>query len=222
MEILAPITQTLIVLTVAVNFVVLLISNFRKERENKKLRDELANAREFAQRRLIEKDIELIEKANSEVCILGINALGPLHQGREFLIRLLAKGGRVRVLLLKPKTPAFDRRVEFEEDNSSRLLAEFEASAAICRDILNQTRTAGTFEVNVHEQQPTEALVLVDPLSPDGKANKNPYPQEKGRRGLEGKHLHIPSRQRFEQEFLSWLNRYNELWLSSQRLPLAR
>jgi hypothetical protein len=58
------------------------------------------------------------------VDIMGINALGPIHQGKPILSGLLQRGGRLRVLLLDPESQAWRARGDQEHDSLNRIGAE--------------------------------------------------------------------------------------------------
>lgn len=76
----------------------------KRERELNKQIDDLTKqiykGQLIAPERLISEDKGLIRETRNEVWILGINALGPLHECYEELIKVLKGGGKIRVLLL--------------------------------------------------------------------------------------------------------------------------
>jgi excisionase family DNA binding protein len=174
--------------------------------------------------RSIVEDLKLMRSAKESIWVLGINALGPLHQGREILITALNAGKRVRVLLLDPASGAFAERARIEEEIvkngktlvSGRLRAESAASLAICHDIVNFIADPALFEVRVHREDPTEALVLVDAESPNhAVCHYNPYPLDKQTRGLCGPNISLsrdPGQPDNNVEFKQCYDRYTELW----------
>jgi class 3 adenylate cyclase len=108
-----------------------------------------------------------IYEANRKVQMLGINFLGPLHDTREQLIRLLNQGGELQILLLDMKSEVFRQREVLEGRRpsdgkiSGRLRAESTAALEIIKDI-NMFKKAGSLEVRVHDQSPTFSMLVVD------------------------------------------------------------
>ena len=144
--------------------------------------------REFAPTaaRNVAKDIALIDMAREEVWLSGINALGPLHQGREKLISLLDRGGSLRVLMLDPASQAFQDRCDHENDQTGRLQAEYQAALAICRDIASTAEGRNAVEVKVAQFPLGRSMVFIDAESKGGSVNVNTYPKRRGVRGLTG------------------------------------
>lgn len=181
--------------------------------------------------RRIEKDLHLMDMAHEDLWILGINALGPLHQGREIIIDQLERGVNIRILLLNPECPEFLKRVDNEEyvtkDDgkiyyAKRLIDEYKASIAICRDIKNNSKDNCSFEVRIHDNKPTEALVITDPnpeKSSLGACNYNPYPPGKHKRGVQGPHIALTKIHQRE-EFNKWVKKFDDLWNSAKIVEL--
>jgi hypothetical protein len=102
--------------------------------------------------------------------LLGVNALGPLHQGRETLIRILKPrdqgglGGTVRILLMNPTAAGFADREEFEIDSMGRIAAELNASLFILADIRMQLgeQPFANLEIRSLDHPPDRSLVMVD------------------------------------------------------------
>jgi hypothetical protein len=159
------------------------------------LRDDLKRGQLIGKERVITEDKKLINSAQKEVWILGINALAPLHQCREDLIALLKKKGIVKVLLLNPESDAFKQRERDEEEIdgkiSGRPRAEYAASVAICKDIVHFSHAKGKFELRIRNIYPEYAVIIRDPKSDKCRAHKNYYPKEKMTRGLSGEHRAI-------------------------------
>lgn len=180
--------------------------------------------------RPVTENLKLMRSARESIWLLGINALGPLHQGREILIKHLDENKSVRVLLLDPASDAFFRRVQFEEYHekegrmvhSGRLVAEFGASLGILRDIVNFTRNDHLLELRLHGHDPSESLVIVDSASPDHAiCHYNPYPPEKQTRGVCGPNFSFSNNNGTGgSEFGRCIGRFTELWESAQRVEI--
>jgi len=167
-------------------------------------------------RRDIAEDVTLIEKSKKTVDILGINALGPLHSGREKLIDFLNGGGRVRILLSDPSSDAFKERERDEELHNDfitgRLREEYKASIGICKDIINFTDFKNNIEIKMHAQPPRMALVISDRDEEHAVLNCNIYPLVKNQRGLMGRHKLNISKSDRKSHFFEYMDRFNELW----------
>lgn len=147
------------------------------------------------------KDIDLFKKSREAIWILGINALGPLHKGREDLLQALKRGVEIHVLIMNPDSQAFYERVRKEEYIpelnviSGRLKDELQASVSICIDIKNfidleskkmPDRKFGRILLRQHSEKPTKSLIIIDPHLPEGVCNVNLYPTQDQKRGLTG------------------------------------
>jgi len=189
----------------------------------KELKDQLKKGQLLGQERVITEDIKLINSAQKGVWILGINALAPLHQGREALIDLLEKNGCVRVLLLNPESEAFKKREKHEEEidgkTSGRLRAEYNASVAICKDIVHFSRGRGKFELRIHEIDPKYALIIRDPGTDKCRVHVNYYPEEKLTRGLRGEHRVII--EYWPDILKGYIDEYENLWKKSTPVNLS-
>jgi len=184
--------------------------------------------------RSITENLKLMRSARQSIWILGMNALGPLHQGREILINQVNAGKCVRILLLDPVSSAFAQRILFEEgvkkDNddimlfSGRLTAEHDASMAILRDIVNFTIDDRDLELRFHCQDPTESLIIVDAASLDHAiCHYNPYPKKTTTRGLCGPNFSISKENAQDTiEFKKCFDRYIHLWDSAKPIDVMR
>jgi hypothetical protein len=161
-------------------------------------------------------DVTLIQSSVSTVDILGINALGPLHLGQEQLKDFLNDGGKARILLLNPISPAFTEREELEELHNGfiagRLRAEYNASIGICKEIINFTDFQKNIEIKEHDQTPIMALVISDRNEKHAVLNCNIYPKGKNVRGLMGPHRLNVSKMIHSALFDEYMNYFNELW----------
>lgn len=200
-------------------------SKKREEKLNRqidKLTEQISKGQLIGKERAISEDKKLIVDAQKEVWILGINALGPLHECYEKLIGLLKNGGKIRVLLLNPESNAFKEREKDEEEINGkicgRLLAEYNASLAICRSILHFSARKGEFELRIHDNYPEYALIIRDPRSDRCKIHINYYPKKKLVRGYVGEHRVV-----FEQwpDLLNmWVQKYEDIWLNAKSCDL--
>jgi len=182
--------------------------------------------------RSITEDLKLMKAAQESIWILGINALGPLHQGREILVRKLNEGKSVRILMLDPDSGAFAERARFEEEvhkngktlKSGRLQAEISASLAIYRDIVNFIADPTLLELRFHREDPAEAMIVVDGNSPNHAiCHYNPYPRDKQTRGLCGPNISIsrdPAQPDNNVEFKQCYDRYTELWEKAKAVEI--
>ncbi|RJS82118.1 hypothetical protein CW713_05535, partial [Methanophagales archaeon] len=97
--------------------------------------------------------------AQRSIWIFSINSLGLFHEHREDMISLLKKGGSMRVLLLDPESEVFKNRERKEEEIkgqiSGRLRAEYMASVAYCKDIINFSEGKGSLRKNLTETNRT-------------------------------------------------------------------
>ena len=174
--------------------------------------------KKIMRRREIGEVLSLMMDSDRRLDILGINALGPIHQGREIILELLNKGGSVRVLLLKyapGKDSPFGRRLEFEQDSVGRLKAEWLASVAILRDISTKN-TGGGLEVRCHGLTPDYSIIIVDEM----KLHYNPYPPERGKRGVAGFTEFIRNDGVERTRFLEVCRLFEDLWKKGERLGI--
>jgi hypothetical protein len=165
-------------------------------------------------------------RSPSEIWILGINATGPLHQGREILIRLLREGGRLRLLLLDPSAPVFEDRCDHEHDRVGRVSAELNASIYILMDILSQVKSldsyrASSVEVRLHQTRPDRSLLMIDCDREDGIVLENPYPNLKGTRGVEGPMYPLVQRGRTTRGYVENVRYYKALWEKASTVALV-
>ncbi len=176
--------------------------------------------------RNISADLALLKLSEKEIRILGINALGPLHQGREILIKKLRNGVNIKILLLDVNSPIFTQRELKEEciNNklSGRLNAEYFASIAICRDIQNfasDSPNLGLFKLHSHKTEPTRAMIIIDP-DDSGCCSLNLYPELDNIRGLMGKQSFFSISGKHSQEFKEAVSFFDNLWVSSEPINL--
>lgn len=174
--------------------------------------------KKIMRRREIGEVLSLMMDSKKRLDILGINALGPVHQGREIILELLNKGGSVRVLMLKYASGGdspFGRRSEFEQDSVGRLKAEWLASVAILRDISTK-KTGGSLEVRCHGLTPDYSIIIVDEM----KLHYNPYPPERGKRGVTGFTEFMRNEGVERTRFLEVCRLFEDLWKKGERLGI--
>ncbi len=123
--------------------------------------------------------VDLINSCKKKLDILGINALGPLHQTRKKMLEILNKGGTIRLLLLDPNSKAFSEREDFELDKVGRLRAEWNASLKIIEEI-SKNMEAGRLHVRIHGEKPRFSMIIVD----NECLHYNPYSETKGTAGI--------------------------------------
>ncbi|HWR96925.1 MAG TPA: TIR domain-containing protein [Candidatus Methanoperedens sp.] len=158
----------------------------------------------------------------SSVSILGVNATGPLHQGRELMIQLLREGGNLRLLTLDPDSVAFRDRCDHEYDSVGRIGAELQASFFILLDILDQLRGRSpdgpaepNVEVRLHHRNPDRSLIIIDEGRDDGIVLENPYPALRGTRGVQGQMYPLVQRGRTTRGYLENVKYFDKLWGSA-------
>ncbi len=179
--------------------------------------------------------INLIEKCRSELLIMGINSLGPLHSGRELILECLKNGVNVKILLLDPDCNGFlfqSMREETTKEGirSGRLLAELKASLAICDDINNfftayknenPDKKSGSIEVRFRDEHPIKALVIIDPEDPiNAECDVKYYPQDTDsgepiRSGESWINNRLPITPRNTDLFITHVKDFHRLWSKS-------
>ncbi len=168
---------------------------------------------------LITEQKKAIRSAERSIWIFGINALGVFHEHREDLISLLDKGGEIKCLLLDPASGAFKERENWENDMYGRLRAEFTVTISYCKDIIGNTKNKKNFELRLHQERVSEALLIIDPHI-EGKCiiHVNKYPNEKYTRGYIGEHRIIQSTYSELIEF--YIKKFEKIWKQSASVNL--
>jgi len=172
--------------------------------------------------KVVPEQKRLIRDAQRSIWIFSINSLGLFHEHREDMISLLKKGGSMRVLLHDPESGVFkDRERKEEEINgqiSGRLRAEYTASLAYCKDIINFSEGKGSLELRLHKEDINEALLIIDPGTGNTTLHINEYSHERHTRGYIGKHRIIPREQ--PDLIKPYIQRYENLWNNARRVDL--
>ena len=129
-------------------------------------------------------DYVLLQRDIIRVRILGLNGLGVLHKYRRDLTKVLRrKGTIVEILLLDPDSEPFLARSDREETapqqstngqpqfTSGRIRAEWEASKAVLRDVVNQLvhehsidigELSARLKIKKHQSPPEYSFLFVD------------------------------------------------------------
>ncbi len=203
--------------------------------------DKLSLATDTFSRFIVEKrqpsmlhDYVLVQRDISRVRILGLNGLSVLHKYREDLTNMIRNGDTVvEILLLDPSSKAFLNRRNLEETApkesthgepqfvSGRIRAEWEASRAILRDIVNQLlhdersmsveEISARLKIKIHSKEPTYSYLFVD--TSDAKfLIFNKYTKEKLKPGTSGgSQLIVPE----DDRYVRAEERFNSMWEAS-------
>lgn len=182
--------------------------------------------KEEEKKRNLYKDIDLFNSSNSTLDLLGINALGPLHSGRESIIDFNKRGGKLQILLLNPLSPAFKERQRLEEEFDhlimGRLTAEFIATMGLCSDIIHFSPFKENITIKTHGTTPKMALVISERDADSAILNCNIYSNEKNERGLMQTHkLNIKKNEKPEQ-FAQYCNYFIELWKNGKPVDASK
>jgi hypothetical protein len=177
--------------------------------------------------------------------ILGTNATGPIHQGRELIREILkfmnkhGEHGKVRILLLDPTCDVMRERMQSENDQVGRIRAETNVSLYLLADIRTQVGESlfSNLELRMYKEVANRSLLLFDAGAtmvqenadvesvikqyPDGVILENPYPNKPGERGLEGEsNISRPIRGEDETRYNENLAYFRNLWRNAQSVPL--
>ncbi|MDY6866217.1 MAG: hypothetical protein SVY15_09665, partial [Halobacteriota archaeon] len=160
-----------------------------------------------------------IKCADSEVKIIGENALYPIHGGFEYLLQLLKKEGVVQVLLLNYNARIYRNREEIEKSvHAGRIRADWIASMGNLIELERMRERQGTLTVRLHSTQPRGSLIIVDrwlfqfnPYEPAGMG---------GRRGF-GHEVHIwLNRGVGKNKFSDYSEMFSRLWNDEANIEL--
>ena len=139
-----------------------------------------------------------------EVCLLGFNNLGPMHQCHEILIELLSdpKPASLRVLLVDPESDYFLDRARREDGElggnpARRLLAEFNATFELYRRLMLMPgvkeriamRTVESLRYDCAERSPQYLSLMIWTFVPSPEYNhsvvlREEYPPDSGVRAV--------------------------------------
>jgi len=182
----------------------------------KKIEKRLASEGRIDPRRKISQVLDIMEGADSSLGIVGINAMGPVHQGREALVKLLQDNGDVTIAVMDYQSDAFHKRVQAERDESHRILQELTATLAGIDDVIAYSDlNPPELHIFLHTY-PKAAMVIADHDSGEGQMQFNVYPGD--RRGLTGKTYLLKAGD--GEPFVKGVNFYNALLSNSVGLPI--
>lgn len=161
------------------------------------------------------------KKRQHTIDILGMNGLGPIHQGKRILSRLLLSGARMRILLLDPESDKWRARLLQENDMLNYNAAELLAAVYGLSEIQQRAHGSAqiTLEVRLYAQNPDRSLIIVDRDFSDGFVMGNRYPskEQKGKEGLEGESYIEPAiTERGKEDIRS----FDERWQSAEAISL--
>lgn len=154
------------------------------------------------------------------VDILGINATGPLHQGREVLKKAIAGGGLVRILVVDPESKSFEDRTKHEHDTVGRMAAELFASLHIVRSIREESDAnhKGNIEIRLLQDIAQGSLFIVSSAEQTGLVMDNPYPSLQKTRGLEGLMYKFTPDEAFYKKDRDY---FEHLWATAEKVALV-
>ncbi|RJS83895.1 hypothetical protein CW713_03460, partial [Methanophagales archaeon] len=117
-----------------------------------------------------------------------------------------------------PISTRFCKEEEINGQISGRLRAEYMASLAYCKDIINFSEGKGSLELRLYGESITESLLIIDPKSEDTMVLINEYPHEEYIRGYIGEHRII--QRGYPDLAKPYIQRYEKLWNSAKRVDL--
>jgi len=164
--------------------------------------------------------VHALKCAESEIKIMGENALHPIHGGFEHLLRLLKSGRTVQVLLLNYNSQVYQgREVTEAASQSGRIRADWISALANLVEINRMRKGIGKFLVRCHTTDPKGSLIIVD----DWLVQFNPYEPAGvgGRRGF-GHEMHLwLNRGQEKSRFKDYTEMFETLWQSAHEIDLS-
>ena len=218
---------TIVTAITSLTTIIFAIVTYLKENKIKKLEEEISYLKRKVHRVTSkvspDSDLRLIKEAHTDVKILGINGLAPIHHCREELIDLLRhRNSTLKIILLNPNSDAFRRREEFEKDKTGRIYSEWIASINILKDI--EISSDRSFQIGLRSDDPDRSLLIIDTdreLSISSKMLINYYPEIEGMRGYSGgQFLSEYLLEKDRDSFYKNLHYYDELWLKIPKYNL--
>lgn len=233
----SPVISTLIAflsifITLIIGFITLLISQ-KKDKDD--LKGKMAELSKHVERsfqcsdsRNISNDLGLLKFAQTcedinRINVLGVNALGIVHQGYETIISLMSKKGlKIQILVIDPRGNVFSDRIISESSENKalyevtcyRLLSEWNTTMMILSSISQKAKSKSTAKLEVKKHNTTMNIGMTAILSPqevNSKAYINKYPSEG--RGYTGKHFLCSMNADSERyTFKTAINKFEDLW----------
>ena len=167
-------------------------------------------------------DLVLTEDGIQSIRMLGINSLGVVHKFRQHLGELLVgqRPIRLEVLLLDPRSPAFETRRNREELGATipnRMYEEWEATLAILSEIafysrqhIGYEKTNARLAVRIHAQKPERSALFVKTTDEEFLI-QNIYTDKQGAAGTRGGSALIKASE-VSGEFNEWDSNFKSLW----------
>ncbi len=158
---------------------------------------------------------------NVQLGILGINCLGPVHQGKKTIRRIFNSGGNIKFLLLNPESSAFTQRMDSEGDEVGRIAAEgiaFLYTLKGMQDSLSSTNKS-RIEVRYYSSTPDRSIVFLKNPSLEGIIFFNPYPKLRDEMGLHGDLFHWTHE--YESYYEQHLSEFETIWESGISIELS-
>jgi hypothetical protein len=167
------------------------------------------------EKRKLQNDLKILKRGN-DLYITGINATGPVHQGRESIKDSLSKGYCTRILLLDPRSDEFFERAEKEDDRYGRILKEFGATIGGLIDIVDNIDVEPNLTIGLHKNP--YCAIVIGTHDNRGEMQINLYPEGRGVRGLRGKTYRLSSRGFTKKLFALGSNYFDALEDSSDKI----
>lgn len=182
-----------------------------------------------------DKDLIAYAKTNddvTEIKILGINAVGPVHSAREEIKGCLEKGKHVKILLLNPYSTEFIDRIRnveclcnsITEDYQShleRMLSEWYATIYNLKNIeknVHDINIKDLLQVRMREEKPTFAFTAIETANHQGIALINEYPSKgRGIQGTQRMSCEIIINQK--SDYTSCIEQFEKSWENAKDVP---
>lgn len=170
--------------------------------------------------------IVFAEAGIKRIRMLGINSLGVLHKYRKDLEELMVGQFRLEVLLLDPRSPAFETRRDGEESGdtiSNRMYEEWETALAILSEIASYSRKSIGYEekleIRIHAQKPKRSILFVE-TTDEKFLIKNTYDDdEKSGPGTAGGSALVIESEGIG-DFKEWVGYFEDCWDTATTISL--
>lgn len=174
--------------------------------------------------------IVFAEAGIRRIRMLGVNSLGVLHKYRKDLGELLVGQHPIHleVLLLDPRSPAFETRRDCEESGATipnRMYKEWETALAILSDIASYSRQGNgpkkikaRLEIRIHAQKPKRSMLFVE-TKDEMFLIKNTYSGSCAEPGTAGG-SRLVSLKKDPGDVEEWDNIFKDLWENATSISL--